>query len=139
MSSSTRALGRAIRSLREEADISQQQLGEQAGYSKGAGAGVSMSRVESGQMRPGTARLLGIAEALGASMEVLVETAERLTVEVQAEEEQKERDRVSRRPAEGSTSGLPIKQRLAVLQETIDQRIKAVGDLSDRFNSVHDR
>ena len=90
-------------------------------------------------MRPDPARSKESQKLLGVSMEVLVETAEQLMPEVQAEEERARRNTVSRRHAEGTSSGLPLKQRLAMLEDTIDQRIKAVGDLSDRFNSVHDR
>ncbi|NPD06531.1 helix-turn-helix transcriptional regulator [Nocardioides sp. zg-1308] len=137
---STKAMGRAIRTLREEADLSQQELGERAGYSKGAGAGVSMSRVEAGRMRPGPAKLGGIAHALGVSLELLAETAEQLVPEVEAEDERATREAAaSPRPVEGSTSGLPLKQRLPMLQTAIDRRIKAVEDLSDRFNAEHDR
>src|SRR4051794_30147551 len=138
MSVSMTALGRAIRGFREEMDLSQQQLGERAGYSKGPGAGVSISRVESGQMRPGAARLERIAGTLGVSMEVLAEAAERLAPEIEAEERA--------RPDQGATSsnassmsGLSIKQRVGGLQDALDQRIKAVRALTDRFNVAHDR
>ena len=90
-------------------------------------------------MRPGTSQAHGIAEALGVSMEVLAETAERLVPQVEAEEERARGIREPSSLSTGSTSGLPLKQRLAVLQDAIDQRIKAVGDLSDRFNAAHDR
>src|SRR5687768_17113909 len=86
MSVSTKAMGRAIRGFREDMGLSQQQLGERAGYSKGPGAGVSISRVEAGQMRPGAARLQRIAGTVGVSMDVLAEAAERLAPEVEAEE-----------------------------------------------------
>ncbi|GAA0985119.1 helix-turn-helix domain-containing protein [Nocardioides aquaticus] len=138
MSVSTKALGRAIRGFREDMDLSQQQLGERAGYSKGPGAGVSISRVESGQMRPGAARLQRIAGTLGVSMDVLAEAAERLAPDVEAEERAR-LDQGAASSDAGSTSGLPIRQRVGVLQDAIDQRMKAVGALSDRFNVAHDR
>lgn len=58
----SKALGLVVRSLRQEEGLTQEQLGQLAGY-KG-GAGVSISRLESGQLEPGPARLEGIAAAL---------------------------------------------------------------------------
>ena len=75
------ALGAAILARRKarEKKLSQAELGQAAGY--GAGAGVAISRIESGQMRPGATKLKGIAEALGTTPEVLLEEARRLASE----------------------------------------------------------
>src|SRR5438045_1853795 len=70
---STEALGRVVRGLRERVGTTQEELGQEAGYGKGAG--VSISRVESGILRPGSERLAGIARALGLTMEELEDRA----------------------------------------------------------------
>ena len=63
------ALGGAIRRHREKAGLTQQELGTRAGYK--AGAGVSISRIESGGAMPGPSKLGAIARALGTTAETL--------------------------------------------------------------------
>ena len=59
--STLEALGPVIRDLRRERALTQEELGRRAGY--GAGAGVAISRLESGQLHPSSERLEGIAAA----------------------------------------------------------------------------
>jgi len=62
---SLEALGLVVRELREARTprLTQQELGVQAGYQ--AGAGVAVSRIESGRSRPSPERLAGLNDALG--------------------------------------------------------------------------
>src|SRR5688500_16247477 len=75
MAVSAEALGLAIKRPREKPDhkITQQELGNAAGYK--AGAAVSISRIESGRSRPKAERLERIANGLGVSVEELVQVA----------------------------------------------------------------
>lgn len=75
MKIANRALGAVIKKHREAAGLSQERLGVRAGY--GAGAGVSISRIESGETRPRKERLRKIASVLGVSLEKLEEEAAR--------------------------------------------------------------
>ncbi len=57
------ALGQVVRRLRREKGLTQEELGEAAGYH--GGAGVSISRLENGRLEPTEERFSGIACALG--------------------------------------------------------------------------
>lgn len=57
------ALGEAIRTRRKVVGMTQQALGDAAGYQ--GGAGVTISRIEGGKLEPGSERLAKIATALG--------------------------------------------------------------------------
>lgn len=116
--------------------MSQEQLGRSAGYR--AGAGVSISRVESGLTRPGPARLAAIALSLRATPEQLKDKAERLTDQIN-------RDRGDgTEPGGGSTRGAKTglesstKARLKRVQEILDNRTTCVQELGEAFNSAHD-
>lgn len=74
---SAEALGEVIRVLRKEQNQTQQELGAHAGY-KG-GAGVSISRLESGQMTPSSERLEDIARALAVQPDELIARAVAIT------------------------------------------------------------
>jgi len=76
------ALGQVIAELREGQGLTQQQLGELAKYKPGAGAAVSVSRVESGRIHPGDSRRGDIAEALGVTQSELEAAAEQRTQEI---------------------------------------------------------
>lgn len=62
------ALGRVVKALRREMGLTQEELGDAAGYGKGAG--VSISRLENGRLEP-TDKFPGIARALGVSVQDL--------------------------------------------------------------------
>lgn len=65
------AVGQRIRAVRLECELTQEQVARQAGLSKGY-----LSDVESGKRTIGSAKLLGVADALGASLEWLLTGAE---------------------------------------------------------------
>jgi transcriptional regulator with XRE-family HTH domain len=122
MEFSSQALGWVIRSLREQSTprLTQAELGKRAGYR--AGAGVTISRIESGQMRPRPDKLDRIASALGSTTPQLEREAARRT-----------------REQLGTRAELPLKQRLAQLDEVIERRTTSVTELAEAFNVAHDR
>ncbi|TMR34982.1 helix-turn-helix domain-containing protein [Actinomadura geliboluensis] len=63
------ALGGVIRRRRIGRNITQEELGKRAGYK--SGAGVSISRIESGTVKPTPEKLRGIAKALNTTVEAL--------------------------------------------------------------------
>jgi transcriptional regulator with XRE-family HTH domain len=65
---SLEALGQVVKRLRWEKGLTQEELGDAAGYGKGAG--VSISRLEHGRLEP-TDKFTGIARALGVSTQEL--------------------------------------------------------------------
>src|SRR4051794_3835840 len=73
------ALGQVVRGLREHRGMTQEELGRKAGYR--AGAGVSISRLESGLLRPGSDRVAGLAAALGLTLDDLETRASTQTAE----------------------------------------------------------
>src|SRR5215218_5947105 len=123
MESSPEALGWTIRSLREQCTpkLTQAELGRRAGY--GAGAGVAISRIESGQMRPGPDKLDRIANALGSTA---------LQLERRAAQETRERlgDDHGDATAVGTRAGVPLKQRDAELEEAVALRTAKVTELA---------
>lgn len=116
--------------------MSQEQLGGLAGYR--AGAGVSISRVESGLTRPGPDRMAGIGLALGATPEQLEDQAVRLLDQITSDR------RDDTEPGGGSTraakTGLQnsTKARLKRVQEILDTRTTCVQELGEAFNNAHD-
>lgn len=131
MNFSLEALGSVIRERREVKvpSMTQDDLGRQAGY--GAGAAVSISRIEAGLTRPGPDRFAGIAAALGVTPNQLEDAATRRTVEL------------------GEDPGAPTgpgqvdderpKERIKRIQEEVDRRTSLVTELADQFNAAHDR
>ena len=119
---SKEALGQVVRDLRLKKGLTQEELGSEAGY-KG-GAGVSISRLENGQLEPSPEKLEGIAKALGLFAEVLAQVAEETTQTPES----------ARR--NGSVS---IRDRVARVQREIDGRTQLVTDLGQAFNDAHDR
>jgi len=65
---SLEALGQVVKRLRRAKGLTQEELGDAAGYGKGAG--VSISRLENGRLEP-TDKFTGIARALGVSTQEL--------------------------------------------------------------------
>ena len=74
---SPEAMGEVIKDLRKKRRLTQEELGTRAGYQ--GGAGVSVSRLESGQMEPSEERFVEIARALGVTREELVALADART------------------------------------------------------------
>lgn len=74
---SPEAMGEVIKDLRKKRRLTQEELGARAGYQ--GGAGVSVSRLESGQMEPSVERFVEIARALDVTPEELVSRADART------------------------------------------------------------
>jgi len=127
-------LGKVIRARREacKPKLSQKLLGEVAGYGQGAGAGVAISRIESGQMRPGRERLAGIATGLGTTVDELKRDATgRSAAEGHASGRAKGADR--------STAKVSVRDRLNAVQSVVEDRTTKVTALGNAFNAAHDR
>ena len=127
------ALGLVIRE-RREANLprtTQHQLGKAAGYQ--TGAGVSISRIESGLMSPGPERFKGIAKALGMSASQLEREAAKRT------EELGEEHGGSRLDADFGTGGESLKDRVKRIQQEFERRATLITEVSGAFNGAHDR
>src|SRR5690625_3575989 len=112
------ALGTIIKAKRKARRLSQVALGEAAGYEQGPGAGVSISRVESGKVRPSPDRLAGIALALGMTPAQLEAEAAELTARMTGEASASgQTDEPRRRSA---------RERLAAFQQMIEERQERV-------------
>lgn len=74
---SPEAMGEVIKDLRKKRKLTQEELGIRAGYQ--GGAGVSVSRLESGQMEPSEERFVEIARALDVTRDELVSLADART------------------------------------------------------------
>ena len=129
------SLGQLVRSLRERHGLTQDELGKRAGY--GTGAGVSISRFESGQLRPGPDRVAGIAKALGLTSDEL---------EAMASAQEQANDGDSADPTAPDTadgaiapSAKAIKERVRRIQHEIDERTRMITDLGEAFNMQHAR
>ncbi|MBS4753244.1 helix-turn-helix transcriptional regulator [Nocardioides sp. zg-ZUI104] len=131
MAVSAEALGLAIKRLRERPDrkITQQELGDAAGYA--TGAAVSISRIEAGRSRPKAERLERIADGLGVTVEELVEVAS----------EVEETVFMSHDSASTDTSGesLSFKERLLRVQQVVSERAETATAAAERFNRAVDR
>jgi transcriptional regulator with XRE-family HTH domain len=142
MDYSSEALGQVIRELREARTpkLSQEELGRQAGYR--TGAGVSMSRVESGVTRPGPRRLQGIATALGLTAHELESRG--------AQRSRMLAPRPGRRPpsagrgappggrSAGANDREPTKDRMRRIQGEVDRRTTEAVTGGHAFNVAHD-
>lgn len=121
------ALGREVRELRKALKLTQDELGKRAGYR--TGAGVSVSRLENGQLRPGAERLQGIAEALGLTPEELEARASHQSV-----------DNVVDSATGHTPSGANrLEDRFKRVQQTAEARKKDVAALSGAFDQAQDR
>lgn len=130
MDYSLEALGSVIRERREARNMTQADLGSAAEYQKGAS--VSISRIESGLMRPGQDRLDGIARALGITVSVLEREAAKRT-----QGAGKRRGGGHESAAEARVVG--IKERVKRIQAEVDRRTALITKLADAFNEAHDR
>ena len=136
------ALGHVVRRLREREGMTQEELGRKAGYR--AGAGVSVSRLESGLVRPGSEKFVGIAEALGLTPDELEAQASKQTAEDapatsaaeapgrSAGEETSDDEQAAPGPKE-------LKARAKQIQQEIAERTRVITHLSEDFNKQHDR
>src|SRR5229473_3064565 len=97
------ALGQVVHDLRRKKGWTQEKLGREAGYQ--SGAGVSISRLENGRLKPTPERFEGIAKALGLFSDALAELVEE----------------TSRKP-ESSISGgsVSTEERAARIQRAVD-------------------
>lgn len=125
------ALGQVIRELRVAKHLSQEALGREAHY--GAGAAVSISRIESGQTRPGPERFAAIAVAL-----------DRTPSELEAEAANRTRDLLSRGGestggAHANSNKERIRDRGRRVQQEIERREAVITELANDFNKAHDR
>ncbi len=132
MDFSLEALGSVIREQREAKapPTTQDDLGRQAGY--GAGAAVSISRIEAGLTRPGPERFAGIAAALGLTPNQLEDEAVKRTAKLGGGHS---------RPVSGPGEAADErpKERIKRIQEEVDRRTSLVTALAGEFNSAHDR
>lgn len=122
---SSTALGLEIRHLRDERSMTQEELGRKAGY--GAGAGVSISRIENGRALPSPERFAGIAAALDMTPAALTRRAAERTTQMQAA------------AGDGTSHGRSIKERIAAVQEEVERRTDAINSLGEAFNQTHDQ
>ncbi|OWY63108.1 hypothetical protein B7486_54875 [cyanobacterium TDX16] len=140
---SQQALGQVVRRLREREGLTQAELGSNAGY--GAGAGVSISRLENGQLLPGPAKLEGIASGLGLRLEELERLAAEQTAVVAAAPPPPVASAGPAAPPVPSDGGSapPGQKELnrrseAVTAETAE-RARVITELSEAYNAQYDR
>lgn len=133
MEYSPEALGMVIRERRESKAprLTQAELGTAAGYQ--SGASVSISRIESGQMRPGPDRLNDIARALGMSLAQLEKEAAKRTKELGGKRGTSPGDTAA------SAGGENLKDRARRIQQDIERRTNLITEAGDAFNTAHDR
>lgn len=151
---SRQALGQVVRRRREAADLTQAELGAEAGY--GAGAGVSISRLENGQLLPGPAKLAGIARALGLTVDELeAQAAERTAAAAAEVAAMANADpargggapgsaRRSPAPRPSSGGGAPpgqkeLNQRSEAVTAETAERARVITELSEAYNEQYDR
>jgi transcriptional regulator with XRE-family HTH domain len=127
--------------MRERQGATQDELGRRAGY--GAGAGVSISRLENGLVTPGPDKFAGVAKALGVSPDELAARAEEQSISDDAHDPEAADGLAgtigasSHRGASPGSKGL--KDRARRIQNEIDERTKVITELSGVFNKQHDR
>lgn len=126
---SNEALGQVVRGLREQKGATQEELGREAGY--GTGAGVSISRLESGALRPGVERLEGIARALGVTLQELEHQASERSVD----------DDTAAATSGGAArrTSKDLKGRVRRIEDEIAKRTTVITNLGEEFNKQHDR
>lgn len=129
MDYTAKALGLEIKGLRERLEMSQDELGVQAGYGKGAG--VAISRIESGITRPTKPRLAGIAGALGVTPERIEGLANVRSRGSAGDGTESETTAGGRKRA--------VRNRLKEVQERTKLRTDCVEDLGSSFQAAHDQ
>ena len=137
------ALGQVVREERARAGLTQEKLGKDAGYR--TGAGVSISRLENGLLRPSAERFAGVARALGLQPEDLEARAcDRTREDTEAGAPTRGQGNLTGidTQAEGAATArgaLSLKARARELQQEIDLRTSVITDLTEAFNKQHDR
>lgn len=131
------ALGELIREARTARGLTQQKLGERAGYGHN-GAGVSISRVEAGMTRPPTERLERIAQTLGTTVSKL--TSDAVFRAGAAAAPRTAAGAASPGGARG-TAGKPksAKARAQGLKNIIDTRTTTITELVAQYDTSHQR
>jgi transcriptional regulator with XRE-family HTH domain len=125
------ALGQVIRDLRTAKGMTQDDLGSAAGY--GAGAGVSISRIENGLTRPSDKRLPRIALVLGVTRAQLESAAEKQTTELPGPHEG------TGGKAASPTSQKDLEDRANLIRPEIKRRQRVNGELLSAFHDAQDR
>lgn len=139
---SMEALGQVVRDLRGAKKLTQDELGKKAGYR--GGAGVSISRIEGGLLRPGGDRFAGLAAALELTPDELEARVSRRTVENVAVTSAATGVLASAAwaPVVGGATARGAerpKDRIKRIQQGIDERMRIITDLGEQFNKAHDR
>lgn len=129
MDYTAKALGLEIKGRRERLGMSQDELGVKAGYGKGAG--VAISRIESGITRPTKPRLAGIADALGFTPERIEGLASVRSLGSAGAGTGSETRVGGRKRA--------VRDRLIEVQERTKLRTDCIEDLGSSFNDAHNR
>jgi transcriptional regulator with XRE-family HTH domain len=146
---SQQALGQVVRGLREHEGLTQAELGSNAGY--GAGAGVAISRLESGQLLPGPEKLEGIARALGLTVEQLERRAAEHSAAVAAAPPPPAGAPLAPRapsapggpPPPAGAAAPPGQKELNLRSEAVtsetSERARVITELSEAYNQQYDR
>lgn len=126
---SAAGFGRAVQTRRKSLGIQQEEFGQRVGYKPGAGAGVSISRVESGGSLPPEARREVIAKELGLSLESLeslaVEESQPLDAPVQAK-------------GVVAVRKQNVRERAEALHNRVEKRKERVESLGAAFELAHE-
>jgi transcriptional regulator with XRE-family HTH domain len=143
---SFRPWGEVIKAHREAMGLTQKELGDAAGYGKGAD--VAISRIESGQTRPRRERLEAIAKRLGLSLKDLDEHALAQTGPGATSyrtglplSEARLAGGVAGSAGAGLASGRKseLSQRASLIEQEIVRRESALKEATKAFNGAHDR
>lgn len=130
MTYSAEAMGAVIRTyrlgVREDPRMTQKELGKEAGYQ--TGAGVSVSRIESGQMRPSPERLEKFAKVFGVTVQEMEEKARRRDARGWTSPSEDVREGGADKPRE----------RAKRVQAIVERRQSQIEELIDAFNAAHD-
>ena len=129
------ALGQVVHGLRKHKGMTQEELGRSAGYR--TGAGVAISRLESGRLRPSPERFAGLAAALGLTPAELEARALRPNVEHDVAAST-EADGASSR-ADTTPGQRELNARKQRIEHEIGERARAITELSEGFNTHYDR
>lgn len=121
--------GRAVQTRRKSLALQQEEFGMRVGYKPGPGAGVSVSRIESGDSLPPEARREAIAKELGLSLGEL----EALAVE-------ESQSLTSPAPARGEVVArkLNVRKRAEALHKRIEERKEQMESLVAALELAHE-
>ena len=138
VSLSQQALGQVVRRLREREGKTQAELGDDAGY--GAGAGVSISRLENGQLLPGPEKLAGIARSLGLTVgELEAQAAEHTAAAASAPPPPVGAPGASSAGAAAPPGQKELNLRSEVVTSETAERARRITELSEAYNVQYDR